>query len=434
MRSLPDSKQAVRSAARRLGAWTRRPFDTGYRWGLPLALYAGLCLALPAGAGLALFLPPALALAVKAVRVSQRIHRLDFVRLVDENGTARLDTETDRLQRAWVLGCIALVGLSAALLVSRAALALLPGAELSGSIALYLGFAAVLLGGFLLLYYVALRFDNGLARGLASIAVTLPAFFVIVAVLGMALSWISTLAGSIRRDDGSPLVSDETLAAGAERDGLLPLRFRNYGTQVRTSGGGAHGSSWFYDADPADNAIQFVEMMTQDQPLKPGTASVKFQDLSVYTDNDYRTSETLAEGTWRLKFDFSFEDSSISLPAGQSFTLNGMDATLDGVTLSPLSIQVDYTVHQELAWSEDRESGQINAHDREQSYRYFESLPVVITYTDGTTQDLTNAGGGITPGDGETVCQKSRIFDELRPLDEVASVTVGDIVLPVSAG
>ena len=72
---------------------------------------------------------------------------------------------------------------------------------------------------------------------------------------------------SIRRDDGSPLVSDETLAAGAERDGLLPLRFRNYGTQVRTSGGGAHGSSWFYDADPADNAIQFVEMMTQDQPL-----------------------------------------------------------------------------------------------------------------------------------------------------------------------
>ena len=100
---------------------------------------------------------------------------------------------------------------------------------------------------------------------------------------------------SIRRDDGSPLVSDETLAAGAERDGLLPLRSRNYGTQVRTSGGGAHGSSWFYDADPADNAIQFVEMMTQDQPLKPGTASVKFQDLSVYTDNDYRTSETLAE-------------------------------------------------------------------------------------------------------------------------------------------
>ena len=90
------------------------------------------------------------------------------------------------------------------------------------------------------------------------------------AIMGDTYSY--AIVYSIRRDDGSPLVSDETLAAGAERDGLLPLRFRNYGTQVRTSGGGAHGSSWFYDADPADNAIQFVEMMTQDQPLKPGTA------------------------------------------------------------------------------------------------------------------------------------------------------------------
>ena len=238
------------------------------------------------------------------------------------------------------------------------------------------------------------------------------------------------IAYTIEKTDGSAFDLDANATVG---NGVLPLTFEQQDTNIGLMGG-SHGSSYFYDADPSDNAIQFVEMMTQDQPLKPGTASVKFQDLSVYTDNDYRTSETLAEGTWRLKFDFAFEDSSISLPAGQSFTLNGMDATLDGVTLSPLSIQVDYTVHQELAWSEDRESGQINAHDREQSYRYFESLPVVITYTDGTTQDLTNAGGGITPGDGESVCQKSRIFDELRPLDEVASVTVGDIVLPVSAG
>ena len=39
----------------------------------------------------------------------------------------------------------------------------------------------------------------------------------------------------------------------------------------------------------------------------------------------------------------AFEDSYVSLPAGQDFTLNGMDATLDAVTLSPLSIMVEYT-------------------------------------------------------------------------------------------
>lgn len=166
---------------------------------------------------------------------------------------------------------------------------------------------------------------------------------------------------------------------------------------------------------PPTTPIQFVEMMTQDSPSSRAPASVKFQDLSVYTDNDYRTSETLAEGTWRLKFDFAFEDSSISLPAGQSFTLNGMDATLDGVTLSPLSIQVDYTVHQELVWSENRESGRENEYEREQSYRYFESLPVVITYTDGTTQDLTNAGRRHHPRRRGDRLQKSRIFDALLP-------------------
>ena len=249
------------------------------------------------------------------------------------------------------------------------------------------------------------------------------------AILGDTYSY--AIVYSIRRDDGEPLVSQEVLDAGAERNGLLPLSFRSWGASLGMYSG-SHGQAFFYDADPADSAIQFVEMMTNDQPLKPGTATVKFQDLSAYTSGDYISHEMLAEGTWRLKFDFAFEDCSVSLPAGQDFTLNGMDATLDAVTLSPLSIQVDYTVHQELAWDEGRDDGQQSDHDREQTYNYFESLPIVITYTDGTTLDLTNAGGGISPENGETVCQKGQIFDTIRPLDEVSSVTVGGIVLPVS--
>lgn len=40
------------------------------------------------------------------------------------------------------------------------------------------------------------------------------------AIMGDTYSY--AIVYSIRRDDGSPLVSDETLAAGAERDGPLP--------------------------------------------------------------------------------------------------------------------------------------------------------------------------------------------------------------------
>lgn len=248
------------------------------------------------------------------------------------------------------------------------------------------------------------------------------------AILGDTYSY--AIVYSIRRDDGQPLVSQEVLDAGAERNGPLPFAFRNWGTSLGIFSS-SHGQAFFYDADPADSAIQFVEMMTCEEPIKPGTAAATFRDLSVYTSGDYRSSELLAEGTWKLKFDFAFEDCSVSLPAGQDFTLNGMDATLDAVTLSPLSIQVDYTVHQELVWDEGRDNGQESANDQAQAYRYFDSLPVVITYTDGSTLTLSR-GGGIRPGDGATVCHKSQIFDTIRPLDEVASVTVGDIVLPVS--
>ena len=251
------------------------------------------------------------------------------------------------------------------------------------------------------------------------------------AIVGDAHSY--AIVYSIRREDGAPLADPELLAAGATEDGLLPLTFGSQDTSLGLFSGSAHGSSFFYDADPSDNALQFVEMMTYDKPIRTGAATARFRELSVFPGGGYAEKELLAQGPWKLRFDLDFADSSVSLEAGQDFTLNGMDATLDAVTLSPLSIQVDYTVHQELVWSEDREDGRMNDHDRELTYRYLESLPVSVTYTDGTTQDLTNnAGGGIAPGDGETVCQKSRIFSTIRPLDQVASVTVGDIVLPVS--
>ena len=251
------------------------------------------------------------------------------------------------------------------------------------------------------------------------------------AILGDRYSY--AVAYSIQREDGAPLADPELLAAGATEDGLLPLTFGSQDTSLGLFSGSAHGSSFFYDADPSDNALQFVEMMTYDKPIRTGAATARFRELSVFPGGGYTEKELLAQGPWKLRFDLDFADSSVSLEAGQDFTLNGMDATLDAVTLSPLSIQVDYTVHQELVWSEDREDGRMNDHDRELTYRYLESLPVAVTYTDGTTQDLTNnAGGGIAPGDGETVCQKSRIFSTIRPLDQVASVTVGDIVLPVS--
>ncbi len=219
---------------------------------------------------------------------------------------------------------------------------------------------------------------------------------------------------TIQREDGEALVSDDVLARAADT-AALPLTFHSQDTTPRGYKGGSHARRWFYDADPADNAIQFVELRTQDAPIRPGELTVQFQDLELYNE-DYTARTTLAEGSWTLNFQLDFENSSQALPCGQAFQLNGAPVTLNSVTLSPLSLQVDYTVH----WAGDPSTDWIH------------SLPLSITYTDGTTLDLSYAGGFSTPGEDTVSCRRDVIFDTIRPLDEVAYVTVGDVVIPVT--
>lgn len=221
---------------------------------------------------------------------------------------------------------------------------------------------------------------------------------------------------TIQREDGKALVSDQLLARAPDPEtDALPLAFQSYDAALQGYRGGSSGNRWFYDADPADSALQFVELRTQSEPLEPGLLTVRFQDLQVYGE-DYATCTTLTEGSWKLSFQLAFEDASRTLLCGQTFTLNGAEVTLNAVTLSPLSIQADYTV----SWAGDT------------AVDWIEPLPMSITYTDGTTLDLSHAGGASAYGTGTVSCQKGMIFDQLHPLEEVASVTVGDVVIPVS--
>lgn len=140
------------------------------------------------------------------------------------------------------------------------------------------------------------------------------------------------------REDGQPLAEDlEPLG-----NGVLPLTFDRADTSVGVIGG-SHGSAYFYDADPSEPSIQYVEKTTSDVPLEPGTATATFRNLYLM-GKEFQDNIPVAEGNWKIRFQFSFPDSSVRLPGGQTFQLNGMEAVLDGVTISPLSIQVDYTV------------------------------------------------------------------------------------------
>lgn len=232
---------------------------------------------------------------------------------------------------------------------------------------------------------------------------------------------------SIVKEDGTPFDIDLSKTVG---DGLLPLNFAEEDTSLTGYFGGTHGGSYFYDADPNDPSIQYVETREISEGDVHGHAvQAKFSDLYAYDEDMNRVM--IAEGDWSFKFNLDFEDASINLPAGQTFGLNGMTATIDQITLSPLALRVDYTVDSEVQWDENAQSGKQTDHDSAQMQKYFDDVQILVNKADGTSLDMSYAGGSIKPEGGKTVCQKGDIFSEIISLEDVVSLTVGGVEIPV---
>ena len=193
--------------------------------------------------------------------------------------------------------------------------------------------------------------------------------------------------------------------------------------------GGSHGSSWFVDADPEDNMIQLVETASSDTSMTKGAATAEFEDLC-YWDADTEQPEILYGGHWKFRFDVDYEDCSVRLGGGETFSQNGLNFTIDGIRVSPLAVKVDYTVDTEVVWSSSA-SGRQDPEDARQSQRYLENVEIFLTKTDGTVIDLSGAGGSIRPEDGVSVCSKGSVLDEIIPLEDMASISVGGVVFDI---
>ncbi|MCI6055544.1 DUF4179 domain-containing protein [Dysosmobacter sp.] len=226
---------------------------------------------------------------------------------------------------------------------------------------------------------------------------------------------------TITRDDGTAL-----LPAGAE-DAMLLVRGGGVDLNIL---GGTHGGSWFVDEDPTDDTVQLIQTISSDVPINDCTATAKFEDLWLW-DEESGESVPFAEGTWKLRFDVRYEDASVTLGGGETFTQDGLAFTIDAVTVSPVAFKVDYTVDSEVRWS-DSGSGQQSEADSREMQRYFENVEILLNKTDGTVLDLSGAGGSISPDHGTTVCSKSNFFSEILPMEEIESIRVGGVEFPLA--
>lgn len=226
---------------------------------------------------------------------------------------------------------------------------------------------------------------------------------------------------TIRREDGAPLLPE-----GVEPNQLLLGGFGG----ASWGRGGSAGSAYMTDSDPTDNAIQYVETVSSETPINRGVATAQFQDLHYAGSNGEPV--LLAEGDWNFRFEVDYEDTSVSMGGGETFAQEGLTFTVDEVSVSSVAYRVAYTVDSEVQWSNSG-SGRQNEEDSRQVQRYLENVAILLTKTDGTVIDLSNAGGSLRPENGVTACTKSNVLDEIIPMDEMASISVGGVTYPISS-
>ncbi len=140
--------------------------------------------------------------------------------------------------------------------------------------------------------------------------------------------------------------------------------------------------------------------------------------------NDYRCLQTRRlAGTWDLKFEMNYDDTTIDLPAGFSVDYNGLSADVESVAISPIGITVDYTAHDVMNWQEQSD-GKMSDHNSAEMDRIM-NLPILITLADGTVLDATESGASSQSNDdGTTSVHKGYVFDVLAEPEDITSVSI----------
>lgn len=227
------------------------------------------------------------------------------------------------------------------------------------------------------------------------------------AVLGDCSTY--TMIFRVEKEDGSRFEG-----ISANEDGLLDVHFSG-DTTARIDGiKGAGGTSWFYDADVDDNAIQYVCQggMAADESAVGRTARVHLSNLTVGDGDDARV---IAAGSWDFKFEMGYEDTTVELGAGEQVAFGDYSATISGVYVSSLGVTVDYLVSdEEMTISKARE------------------CTIMVEFTNGDVFDATNANIYLERRGSETFVRHTRTFDRIVDMSDIASVTVGNLTVPVS--
>lgn len=197
---------------------------------------------------------------------------------------------------------------------------------------------------------------------------------------------------------------------------------------------GGQGQSWLIDKNPNDSSIQYFAQFSVESPgLMGRTVRTHINSLVVpRAGKELPEYKKILKGPWDLKFQLNYEDTSVTIPAPKSVNFNGTKATIQEATVSCVGVSVRYNIDRSI--EHDNNSGKMSQ-NMEESMDAVGNIPLIVTFKDGHVEDATSHSGYFANklDNGTTDVHKTWPFSQVCDTDKIASVQIGDTVIPMNS-
>lgn len=197
---------------------------------------------------------------------------------------------------------------------------------------------------------------------------------------------------------------------------------------------GGQGQSWLIDKNPNDSSIQYFAQFSVESPgLMGRTVRTHINSLVVpRAGKELPEYKKILTGPWDLKFQLNYEDTSVTIPVPKSVNFNGTKATIQEATVSCVGVSVRYNIDRSI--EHDNNSGKMSQ-NMEESMDAVGNIPLIVTFKDGHVEDATSHSGYFANklDNGTTDVHKTWPFSQVCDTDKIASVQIGDTVIPMNS-
>lgn len=197
---------------------------------------------------------------------------------------------------------------------------------------------------------------------------------------------------------------------------------------------GGQGQSWLIDKNPNDSSIQYFAQFSVESPgLMGKTVRTHINSLVVpRAGKELPEYKKILTGPWDLKFQLNYEDTSVTIPAPKSVNFNGTKAMIQEATVSCVGVSVRYNIDRSI--EHDNNSGKMSQ-NMEESMDAVGNIPLIVTFKDGHVEDATSHSGYFANklDNGTTDVHKTWPFSQVCDTDKIASVQIGDTVIPMNS-